>query len=155
MLVGLFKITSCHCVMLTVHRGNVGFGRSMPILSVLFIVSWYRKKKKKKNAWPTLFNLSWDADLVRKYKPKKNNNKQEKSIQIIWSIITCLDQVITVPFVSRNAVILSFRLEFIRTYDTFTLFLAQWACLDLNISYFSKYKGLNEQESILIGTLAL
>lgn len=56
--------------------------------------------------------------------------------------------------ISGDAVVLSFLLEFIHKYDTFTLFLAQWACLDLNISYFSKYKGLNEQESILIGTLA-
>lgn len=42
--------------------------------------------------------------------------------------------------------LLSFLLQLIHSYDMLTLLLAQWACLDFNISYFSNYKGLNEQE---------
>lgn len=37
--------------------------------------------------------------------------------------------------------------QLIHSYDTSTLFLAQWACSNFNISYFSNYKGLNEQEN--------
>lgn len=42
--------------------------------------------------------------------------------------------------------LLLFLLQLIHSYDMLTLLLAQWACLDFNISYFSNYKGLNEQE---------
>jgi len=56
---------------------------------------------------------------------KNKWENERKSVHDSWSVVAWLRSGYPGTILSGNAVVLSFLLEFIHEYDTFTLFLAQ------------------------------